>query len=144
MSIHKKIKQARNVKGWTQEEVAEKLNITANAYGAIERGESHPTIPKLQKMCEVFEIELSELLESEETQVVNIAFKKNSGKHQSFRYIIGICSPEYLNLQSELEKQELMLEMKDKELAMQQRENENLREIIALLKEKSQKTTATI
>lgn len=116
MAIHKKIRQARHVKGWTQEEVAEKLEITVNAYGAIERGETHPTIPKLKKMCEVLEVKLSELIDCEETRTVNIAFKKNSGKHQNFRYIIGICSPEYLNLQNELEKQELIIEMQQKEI----------------------------
>ena len=132
MSIHKKIKQARNVKGWTQEEIAEKLNITANAYGAIERGESHPTIPKLQKLCEVFEIELSELLESEETQLVNIAYK-NSGKHHHYRYSITACSPEYLELQTELEKQRLTIEFQAKEIENLKVQIEQLQKINSLL-----------
>lgn len=123
MTIHKKIRQARHVKGGTQEEVAEKLEITVNAYGAMERGESHPTIPKLKKMCEVLEVELSELIDCEETQVVNIAYKK-SGKHHNYRYTIGICSPEHLNLQSELEKQELIIEMQQKEIEYLKKINE--------------------
>jgi transcriptional regulator with XRE-family HTH domain len=135
MSIHKKIKQARIVKGWTQEEVAEKLNITTNAYGAIERGESHPTIPKLQKLCDVFEIELSELLESEETQIIHIAYKKAYKNNSHHHYNIGKCSQEYLELQTELEKQLLIVELKDKELAMQQREIQNLQEQVLQLKE---------
>jgi transcriptional regulator with XRE-family HTH domain len=124
MTIHKKIRQARHVKGWTQEEVAEKLEITANAYGAIERGETHPTIPKLKKMCEVLEVELSELIDCEESRVVNITFEKNLGKHQNFRYIIGICSPEHLSLLSELEKQELIIEMQKKEIEYLKKINE--------------------
>lgn len=37
-------------------------------------------------------------------------------------------------LQRELEKQQLVIELKDKELALKDRETENLREIIVLLK----------
>jgi hypothetical protein len=36
----------------------------------------------------------------------------------------------------ELQKQQLIIELKDKELALQQREIENLKEVIALLKDK--------
>jgi transcriptional regulator with XRE-family HTH domain len=132
MTIHKKIKQARHVKGWTQEEIAEKLKITANAYGAIERGETQPTIPKLKKMCEVLEVELSELIDCEETQVINVSYRK-SGKHH--HYNISTCSPEYLQLQGEVEKQQLIIEMREKEIEMQQKEIENQKKQIAQLEE---------
>ena len=40
MVVHEKIKFFRQAKNWTQEEVAEKLGLSPNGYGSIERGET--------------------------------------------------------------------------------------------------------
>ena len=37
MSVHEKIKLVRQAKGLTQEEAAEKLNMSVSGYGDIER-----------------------------------------------------------------------------------------------------------
>ena len=123
MSVNEKIRLIREAKGLTQEQVAEKLGICVNSYGDIERGDSDIKVSRLEKIAEVFEIRLSELFELNEKAGINIAYKKNKD-----------CNW-YLNSSAvELEKQQLINELKDKELAMKDRENDNLREIIALLK----------
>jgi transcriptional regulator with XRE-family HTH domain len=97
--------------------------MCVNSYGDIERGDSDIKLSKLEKIAELFEIKLSELFELNEKGVFNIDYKKNKS-----------CNW-YLNSSSvELEKQLLINELKDKEISMQQREIENLKEIIALLK----------
>lgn len=40
MSVHEKIKRVRQANGWTQEYLAEKLEMSVNGYGDIERGDS--------------------------------------------------------------------------------------------------------
>ena len=134
MEVYEKIRFLRESKSWSQEEMAAKLNMSPSGYSKIERGETKVAIPKLIKIAEIFDLDLIELIPLDGKNVYLNNNHSNNGCHFN-----GSAE-----LAFELQKQQLMLEMKDKELAMQQRENENLREIIALLKEKSQKTTATI
>lgn len=125
MSVNEKIRSIREAKGLTQEQVAEKLGISSSVYGDIERGENDPKLSKLKKIAEAFEIELSELVDLSEKGNLNVTFNTCTQK----KFYIGSAV-------TELEKQQLIIELKDKELAMKDREIENLREIIALLKNK--------
>jgi transcriptional regulator with XRE-family HTH domain len=124
MSVHEKIRLVREAKGLTQEQVAEKLEMSPNGYGDIERGDSDIKLSKLEKIAELFEIQLSELVDLTEKGTLHI---KVSYRHKNNHVYVGSC-------ETELEKQLLINELKDKELAMKDREIENLREIIALLK----------
>jgi transcriptional regulator with XRE-family HTH domain len=129
MSVNEKIRSIREAKGLTQEQAAEKLNMSPSAYGEIERGESDPKLSKLRKIADIFEIELSELirLTEKDNLTINIMSCQENGKFTKGKVYISSSN-------SELDKLQLQLEFKDKELAMQQREIENLKEIIALLK----------
>ena len=40
MELHEKIRLMRELNHWTQEELAEKLNISPSGYAKIERGEN--------------------------------------------------------------------------------------------------------
>jgi transcriptional regulator with XRE-family HTH domain len=126
MSVNEKIRLIREAKNLTQEQVAEKLGVSQSAYGDIERGENDPKLSKLQKIAEIFEMQLSELVDLSDKGNLNVTFNTCNQK----KFYIGSST-------AELEKQNLIIELKDKELAMKDRENENLREIIVLLKGKS-------
>ncbi len=118
MSVNEKIRRIREAKDLTQEQMAEKLGISQSAYGDIERGDNDPKLSKLQKIADIFEMQLSELVDLSEKGTLNINFNKQ-GKNNIY-------------ITSSLTEKEMAL--KDKELAIQAREIENLREIIALLK----------
>ena len=118
MSVNEKIRLIREAKDLTQEQMAEKLGVSQSAYGDIERGDNDPKLSKLQKIADIFEIQLSELVDLSEKGTLNINFNKQ-GKNNIY-------------ITSSLTEKEMAL--KDKELAIQAREIENLREIIALLK----------
>jgi len=118
MSVNEKIRRIREAKDLTQEQMAEKLGVSQSAYGDIERGDNDPKLSKLQKIADIFEMRLSELVDLSEKGTLNINFNKQ-GKNNIY-------------MTSSLTEKEMAL--KDKELAMQAREIENLREIIALLK----------
>jgi transcriptional regulator with XRE-family HTH domain len=133
MSVHEKIKLVRQSKGLTQEEVAEKLNMSVSGYGDIERGDSDLKLSKLEKIADLFGISINDLFNLNDKSVLNLACEQNKSN-----WHISSNSLDYLQVKTELEKQLLIVELKDKELALQQREIENLKEIIALLKNQTQ------
>lgn len=60
--IAEKIKQAREKKGWTQEELAKKARIDSNSYAKIERGESKPYGVTLLKIIKALGVKSSDIL----------------------------------------------------------------------------------
>lgn len=111
MSVNEKIRLIREAKGLTQEEAAEKLKMSVNGYGDIERGVTDIKVSKLESIAEILEIKLSELFELNEKSNFNVNFCKQ--KQNKF----------YINSSAnELEKQLLINELKDKELTMKDRE----------------------
>lgn len=123
MSVHEKIRLVRQLKGWSQEDVASKLGMSPNGYGSIERGETDVNLSRLEQIAETFGIKLSDLLELNEKIVFNQVGENN---HQS-NWHVGSCSPEFLQLKAELEKEQAISAQKDKEIS-------SLKEIIGMLK----------
>lgn len=119
MSVSDKIKLVRQAKGFTQEDVAEKLGMSSNAYGDIERGASDPKLSKLQKISDILGIHLSELLNLNEKTTLSINFNKQ-GRHYNV----------YMSSDSESEKLRTVIESQKTEIAY-------LKEIVALLKKTS-------
>jgi transcriptional regulator with XRE-family HTH domain len=122
MSVHEKIRLVRQAKGFTQEEFAEKLGLSPNAYGDIERGDSDPKLSKLQKIAEILEMDLSELLDLSDKTLLNINFN-NEGKQRDV----------YMSSNSEHEKLKSICEFRDKEIIMYQQRITDLTKIIDVL-----------
>lgn len=130
MQLHEKIKFIRNMKGWSQEEVAHRLGMSISGYGCIERGETDIPFSRLLYLAKVFEIDLLELLSVNEKNVFNLAGTNNN---QSNWHVNSSDSMEVIKLRSEVEKLNLLLEQQTKEIVY-------LKEIIELLK----KTNSTL
>ena len=62
MKVNEKIKDLRKVQGLSQEKIAAKLDMSANGYGGIERGEVDIKLSRLEKLSEILGVEASELL----------------------------------------------------------------------------------
>ncbi|MFB6348696.1 helix-turn-helix domain-containing protein [Moraxella marmotae] len=62
MKTNEKIRLMREAQNWTQEDLAEKLGMSVNSYAKLERGESRIYLGRLEKISEVFQVELSDLL----------------------------------------------------------------------------------
>lgn len=129
MLTRENIKLLRHSRKWSQEYIAEKLGMSANGYGALERGDSRITMEKLGEVAQLFEVQLSELCDDEATNIFNLNGHKNStnGTQSNAQFQINVYSPEYLEIKNELEKQLVINESKDREI-------DYLKEIIALLK----------
>ena len=55
----------RKEKGWTQLELAEKLNVTDKAVSKWERGVGFPDIKMIEPIAEVFGVSILEIMRSE-------------------------------------------------------------------------------
>ena len=62
MEFHKKLYQLRKSHGLSQEELAEKLNVSRQTVSKWETGDSTPDMEKLVLLSEYFEISLDELI----------------------------------------------------------------------------------
>jgi transcriptional regulator with XRE-family HTH domain len=125
MQLHEKIKFIRNMKGWSQEEVAHRLGMSISGYGCIERGETDIPFSRLLYLAKVFEIDLLELLSVNEKNVFNLAGTNNN---QSNWHVNSSDSVEVIKLRAEVEKLNMFLEQQTKEILY-------LKEIIELLKQ---------
>lgn len=83
MSLGERLYELRKKKGLSQEEVAEKLNVTRQSVSKWETDESKPDFDKIVPICELYEISTNELLsgtkeekEEQEVQVINKDNKK--------------------------------------------------------------------
>lgn len=58
-----RIKKLRESKGWTQEYLAEKMDISPNYLSSIERGKENPTFDMLMNLSDGLEVEMWELFD---------------------------------------------------------------------------------
>ncbi len=61
--LGKRIKELRKIKGLTQEELAEKIDIETNSLSGIESGRHFPSLPTLEKIASHLNVELKSLFE---------------------------------------------------------------------------------
>ena len=59
VDIGYKLEKIRKLKGYSQEYIAGKLDISQNSYGRIERGETRVTQKKLNAICDALEIDVT-------------------------------------------------------------------------------------
>ena len=102
-----KIRMIRELRGFSQENVAAKLGIAQNAYSRIENNQTKLEAGMLTKIAEVLEVSPMDILSS---QPAIINFQSNKGTQQSFGYVENVIS-------GQKELYEKMLEGKDGEIS---------------------------
>lgn len=73
--IGARIKQIRTKKGFTQEELSERIEINPKYLSSIERGKENPTLNTLIRIAESLEVDLGEIFNS--LQIENSAKRKS-------------------------------------------------------------------
>jgi len=127
MQPHEKIKNIRKSKNWSQEEIADKLGITASGYGSIERGDTDVKLSRLKNIAELFEMDLSELFNLNEKSIFVCDNNLGDNSQHTLQVNASLPKSEY---QHELEKLA-------KEIDYLKQQNNDLREINDLLKKAS-------
>jgi len=126
MKVHEKIKFMRQSKHWSQEEMADKLRMSVNGYANIERGETDVQLSRLEKIAEIFGVELFELFNFGEQNVVYLAYENNIHfkNHNQCKNLPSSAfsdekdkTDEKKDLKHELDKTRLLLEQREQEIA---------------------------
>jgi len=141
MELHEKIKLIRQLKGWSQEETAERLSIAASTYGSIERGETDVNLSRLQQIAKIFEMDLLNLVAWDKGTTFNFIGTDNTtviGTDNTTDFCrnwhVNSSFHEREQLLHELEKKDLLLSQKDSEIEYLKQQNIDLREMVVLLK----------
>jgi transcriptional regulator with XRE-family HTH domain len=122
MQIYEKIRFLRQMRGWSQEDMANKLEMSPGGYANIERGETDVQISRLEKIAQNFDMDLMELVSFGEKNVIHIINGENGRIGSTFQNVTT-----QKDLVSEIDKLNFMVEQKDKEI-------QYLKDIIELLK----------
>jgi transcriptional regulator with XRE-family HTH domain len=127
-----KIKQLRAIKGWTRQQMADKLEMSLAGYGGIERGETDISITRLAQIADTFEITLTDLLGWNENQVFNFTKTEKCNN-----WLVGsTASTETITLKNELEKCQLINLAQATEIENLKKQISQLEEINRLLSQK--------
>ncbi|MBK8241872.1 MAG: helix-turn-helix transcriptional regulator [Saprospiraceae bacterium] len=70
MSLGTKIRKIRELKGYSQENMAHALEMSQAGYGKIERDEVNITYDKLMKIAEVLETQIENIINFDEKTVI--------------------------------------------------------------------------
>ena len=110
MEIGHILKYYRTLHNLTQSEVAELSGITEKYLGRIERGESVPTIDKVEQLCLAFDIRLSDMLmtvpEKTAIQAMDIN-KQNNNLTPKIIYYCNCCGCTFQSALSETRANEI-------------------------------------
>ena len=133
MKVHDKIRTMRELRHWSQEEMAARLSMSTNGYAKLERGETRLNIPKLEQIARVLDVDLNDLMAISERSVICL-ISENS-QHSSNYYATSqqALTAEINRLQQQLRYQEALGAQKDALIAQQAREIETLRTLVAVL-----------
>ena len=82
MEFNEKLQELRKQKGFTQEELAEKLYVSRTAVSKWESGRGYPNIESLKALSKLFSVTIDALLSGEE--ILNIAEEDHKEKKNRF------------------------------------------------------------
>lgn len=121
MSIQNNLHALRKEHSLSQEQMAEKLGMSKNGYGKLERGESRFTIHHLEQIATVFNIDIADLLKNDRDLTLMIVGDNHSNCTNTNRF--------YGDKQ-EIERLQLIINHKNELLAQKDKEIELLRRLL--------------
>jgi len=127
MKTYEIIRSMREERDWSQKDMAEKLEMSVNGYAKIERGETTVNMLRLEKIADVFQVDIRDLMPTNEGRHVYMSIKGNHNQGHNFYNADQELVFENERLKTELQYRENLL-------AQQARELETLQNILELLK----------
>lgn len=119
MKVGEKIKKLRELKNYTQQYMADELELSLSGYGKIERDETDISISRLEKIATVLDVDVNTILSFDERQVFN--FNNNHNTMVSMR-------DQHIN----------QMEFIDKIVSQYKDENQYLKDLITKLTSKKE------
>ena len=136
MKLNEKLRQLRETNNWSQEEMAERMNMSPSGYAKIERGETKLNIEKLQTIAQIFNIDIVDLMTNDgKTIIVNI---NESGENTNTNYSNNseILAKEIEHLKNTIAQKDLLLTEKDQRFVEKDRQIDTLNLLVKALQEK--------
>lgn len=125
MKICEKIRVIRQLKSFSQEEMAEKLGLSMESYAKIESGETDATMSRrIEQIADALETDFVELLSLGERNVICFSGNDNQNIVSNVSHNLKNASSDMKN---DLEKSQLIIDAQRSEIAY-------LKEIIELMK----------
>lgn len=131
MSIQDTIRLLRETNRWSQEEMAQRLNMSLNGYAKIERGETKLHLDKLTQIAQLFNIDVVELMTAQHKGLV--FFMNERCDNRGANYYSTVQNQQ--DNQAEIEKLELIIQHKDEIIEQKENELASLRKVVALLEQ---------
>ena len=79
--LKENISMLRNVNGYSQEEVAEKVGVSRQAYAKWEKGETIPDVERCQKLAELYGTTIDSLINFSDKVGTTTLVPASKGKH---------------------------------------------------------------
>lgn len=95
------ILELRKEKGWTQQELAEKLNVTDKAVSKWERGVGFPDIKMIEPLAGVFNVSILEIMRSERAEDISVSMANAS---EAINNVIDVAA-----VQRKLERRNILI-----------------------------------
>lgn len=135
MATGQKIKKLREVHQLTQDQMAQKMHISPNTYGRLERGETKMTEQRLEQVAKILNVDAAKILSIPEDKVIFLATEATLTECENSQIIY--YQPNHdIELKIEIEKLKLALELKDNLLAEKDKRISILEELVQHLKSK--------
>lgn len=81
LKVGMKIKKLRELRNFTQEFLAERLDMSQTGYSKIERGETDISISRLQQIAKVLAVEIQDILGFDEKMIFNLSNNNQGESH---------------------------------------------------------------
>jgi len=95
--LGRRIRQARNVLGLSQRDLAKRSEISVNTISLLERGQTSPTIATLQKLADSLSVEISYFFDIGKTENEVVFSKSNRRNHiQISEGFLSDLSPSFI------------------------------------------------
>lgn len=134
MNVHEKIKNYREQNKWSQEDMANQLQMSSSAYAKIERGETRLHLDKLQKIAQVFNIDLFELMTMDGKNIILNINESGESNNTNYSNANETLVKDVENLQNLLQQKDILLAEKGQRINELQQQIQTLNDMINLLK----------
>ncbi|THA02308.1 helix-turn-helix domain-containing protein, partial [Rodentibacter pneumotropicus] len=138
MDLKEKIRTMREIRKWSQEEMAEKMNMSLNGYARIERGETKLSLEKLEQIANIFNMDALEFMQTANKGVYFMLNDSADNNNVTYYGSNELSAVEIEKLKLIIQNKDNLILFKDELiknkddlLAQKQNEIESLKEIIS-------------
>lgn len=111
LNYHEKVRKMREFRNYTQEYMAEQLNLSQRAYSSLENGKTQLSVERLVDICKLLDVSVGEILDIENQNIYNNNFNNNADNNHGGNLILKND-----DFEEQKKLYERIIEMKDNEI----------------------------